>query len=154
MDELRELSKQPSLRETLSLLANWHKPLRPVLRRGLSSIKEESVDLQNLELELDRYYYQGILQSLSEEPEQENAERVKFLIQIELDRTNLLTSLRIGQTLKKEELLHLLLEGGRLTKDFFISLVGNLNFAEVSQRLESSHLAPVVKQWDRMGLTS
>ena len=154
MEELRELSKQPSLRESLSLLANWHKPLRPVLRRGLGSIKEESADLQNLELELDRYYYQGILQSLSEETEQENAEKVKLLIQIELDRTNLSTSLRIGQTLKKEELAHLLLEGGRLTKDFFIALVANMTLSEVSQKLETTYLSPVVRPWDRVGLTS
>ena len=153
-EELNELAKQPTLRDALSLLANWHRPLRPVLRRGLSSLKDEPVDLTHLEVELDRYYYQGILQSLAEEPEQENAEKVKLILQIELDRTNLLTSLRVGQTLKKEELLRLLLDGGRLTKDFFVSLVGNLHFSEVSQKLETTYLAPVVKRWDRTGLTS
>lgn len=154
MEELKELSKQPTLRETVSLLATWHRPLRPVLRRGLGSLREEPTDLRDLELELDRHYYQGILRTLSEEPDQENAERVRFLLQIEIDRTNLLTSFRLGQTVKKEELLHFLLEGGRLTKDFFVGLVGNVTPSEVGQRLEVTHLAPVVKGWDRALLSS
>ena len=152
-EELRELARQPSLKDTLGLLATWHKPLRPVLRRGLGSIKEEPADLQPLEVELDRYYYQGILQALTEEPA-ENADKVKYLIQIEVDRTNLLTSLRIGQSLKKEELLKLLLDGGRLTKDFFVATAASPNFSDVAQQMDWTYLAPVRRTWDKADLTS
>ena len=149
LEELSELSKQPSLRETLILLANWHKPLKPVLRRSLSSFKEEPVELRPLEYQLDHYYYEGILATLAEE-KGEDAALVRRYIQMEVDITNILTLLRLKE-LPKGELSALMIEGGFLGKAFLFSIAGNLKPMEVAQKFETTYLASAVKLWKSDG---
>jgi len=149
-EELTELSKQPSLRETLFLLANWHHPLKPVLRRHVGSIKEEPVDLRGLETGLDHYYYKGILDSLSEE-KGEDASLVKRVIQMEIDAINTLVLLRL-RDLPKGELSKTILNGGMLGKGFLLS-IANVRPAEWAQKFESTYLAKALRGWNGEALT-
>ncbi|MBI4437035.1 MAG: V-type ATPase subunit [Candidatus Omnitrophica bacterium] len=149
-EELKELAKQPSLRETVALLASWHHPLKRVLRRGLSSIKEESADLRTLEAELDYYYYSSILSSLVEE-KGEDAELVKRLIQMEVDITNILTLLRLTDV-PKGELSKFFIEGGMLGKGFLLS-IATVKPLEMTQKFEITYLAKVARSWKGESLT-
>ena len=144
-EELSELSKQPSLRDTLNLLSSWHKPLKRVLHRGLGTLKQEPVDLRELEAELDRYYYEGILLSLEEEAE--NTDLVKRFIQMEVDMTNILTLLRL-KDLSREQLLKFIIDGGFLGKGFLLLISGSLKPMEVMQKFEATYLATVVRSWN------
>lgn len=145
LEELSELSKQPSLRETVVLLATWRQPLKRVLRRNLASLKEEPVDLRGVEAELDHYYYEGILSALAEE-KGEDAVLVKKFIQIEIDTANVLSLLRLKE-LPRNELSRLLLDGGLLGKGFLLSLSANLKPVELIQRFEMTYLARVLTSW-------
>ncbi|MFH1858591.1 MAG: V-type ATPase subunit [Candidatus Omnitrophota bacterium] len=144
-EELKELSRQPLLRDTLALLSDWYKPLKQVLRRGLVSLRQEPADLQPLEAELDRYYYKGMLDSLSEE-ETEDALLVKKYIQMELDMTNVLTVMRLGDV-PRTTLSKYILEGGSLGKAFLFSISGKLRPAEWVQKFDVTYLAHAVRAW-------
>lgn len=144
-EELKELSKQPTLRDTLVLLANWHEALKRVLRRSLSSFKEEPADLRTLESQLDHYYYEGILAVLAEE-RGEDAALVQRYIQAEVDIANILSLLRLKE-LSRGELSALVIDGGFLGKGFLFSITGNLKPLEVIQKFETTYLSRAVKSW-------
>jgi len=148
-EELSELSKQPSLRETLMLLSNWHESLKRPLRRSLGSLKGDPVALQSVEAGLDHYYYEGILTSLAEE-KGEDAALVKKYMQIEVDTANILSLLRLSE-LSRGELSKFLIDGGFLGKGFLFSIAGNLKPMEVMQKFEFTYLSRVVKSWNPEG---
>jgi len=145
LEELSELSKQPSLRETVVLLASWHEPLKKVLRKNLSSLKQEPIDLSPLEAQLDQYYYGGILDALVEE-KGDDAILIRRYIQIEIDIANILLLLRL-QDLSRGELSKVIIEGGLLGKGFLFSIAGNLKPTEIIQKFEATYLAKVVRRW-------
>lgn len=151
MEELKELSRQPTLRDTFVLLSNWHDALKRVLRRS-ASLKEEPVALRGVESELDHYYYEGIFASLSEE-KGEDAALVKRVFQMEVDMANVLSSLRL-KDLSRSDLSKVLLEGGALGKGLLFSLAGPLKPTEIVQKFEFTYLSKVLKAWDaEKGLT-
>lgn len=145
LEELTELSKQPSLWETIILLANWHHPLKRVLRKSLPSFKQEPADLRVVEAQLDLHHYLGILLALFEE-EKEDALFVKRVIQMEVDMTNVLTLLRLSER-PRNELSGYLIDGGSLGRGFFLSLTGNLKPIEIVQKFETTYFSGVVKSW-------
>ncbi len=149
MEELSELAKQPTLRDTFVLLSNWHEPLKRVLRKNIGSLKGEPVDLRGLESELDHYYYEGILGSLSE-AKGEDAELVRRYIQMEVDITNILTLLRLKE-IPRNELGSYLMKGGFLGKGFLFPIAGGLKPAELVQKFESTYLAETLRAWNPKG---
>jgi V/A-type H+-transporting ATPase subunit C len=89
---LRELARQPSLRAVIDLMTIWQLPYATVLRR-VQPRAGAWPDLDQLELALNRFHYTSLQAILS----QGNGNKAVVLehLRTEIDRVNLITSLRL-----------------------------------------------------------
>lgn len=93
--DLRRLAQQTSVRATVDLLATWRHPYARPLLEAMPRYAERG-DLAELELALDRARYSAALAQLAELNDA-NANLVMESLRSEIDATNILTVIRLGE---------------------------------------------------------
>lgn len=93
---LARLAEQPDVKSVVNLLSSWFSPFAYPLRGALIKYSETG-NLLDLELPLDVYFYQKSFEELNKYGTDMNALLLKEFLQMEIDFTNILTSLRLSK---------------------------------------------------------
>jgi vacuolar-type H+-ATPase subunit C/Vma6 len=151
---LRELARQPGLRAALDLLTTWQLPYaRPL--RAIGARQGAVPDLDQLELALNQFHYQTLLEAVTGGGE--NRELVREQIQIEIDLLNLRATLRLARLPGANALLKqryppaetgsLLLPGGHLPPPRLAGLIAEGAGPEaVIQSLSDTRYGPPLQR--------
>ncbi len=142
---LAELARQPSLRAALETLVTWRTLYRRPIRVFLRSGKEE--DLASLEEQLERTYLLDALNGLERE---RRGERVlREWIGLQIDRVNLLTSLRgflgPGMVIRGEGAF---LPGGSLSPKLLSGAQQARERREAAERLQRTPYGRSLEGWE------
>jgi vacuolar-type H+-ATPase subunit C/Vma6 len=156
---LRELARQPGLRAVIDLMTAWRLPYARVLRQAQTHT-DVSSDLDHLELALNHFHYLSLWEALPPG----NGDQAILLpyLQIELDLTNIVTTLRlarmpgvatlVGQRYNTGDVRPLLLEAkGHLSVEQLANLVSEGNGVEgVVVGLSQTRYGPALQAgWQR-----
>lgn len=110
---LARLAEQPDIKGVVNLLSSWFSPFAYPLRGALANYSQ-SGELLDLELPLDVYFYQKSFEELSKYGTDMNALLLKEFLQLEIDFTNILTSLRLSKDVTSPDAaMKYFIEGGR-----------------------------------------
>ncbi len=108
--ELEALAGLADIREVVALAGTWGLPQAPAMRRGLVRYQETG-ELADLELALDRYYAQWAMQRLSKR--KANYQRARKVLGMQVDVLNLVIVFRAArENLPYDQSVDYFLEGG------------------------------------------
>ncbi len=118
---LIEMAKEKDVKGIIDLLATWGVSYAKPLTEHFSEYAR-TLNLANLELALDRFYYENALRSLRKESL--NVSFVKEVVRREIDFVNIMTLLRLTrEKVEAEEIEKFFIEGGKdITKEKFLTL--------------------------------
>ncbi|NIQ37778.1 MAG: hypothetical protein GTN81_04215 [Proteobacteria bacterium] len=91
---LKEMMRQPDVKAVIDLLITWNSEYYPPLQANLSELSATK-SLTNMEVALDRFYFERSLQALKNEEDHENSLIVMSFLRAEIDILNILMVLKI-----------------------------------------------------------
>lgn len=141
--ELEELAKARDLREVVNLLLTWRAPFRS----GLAQYEKTLADKGPLAADflLDGAYGRTVEASLPGGAD-ENTERVRFMLALEIDQKNVRTIFKLAESGDAERARPYLLEGGRLGAERLRELATSRTQEERLEKLRSTYLAPALRR--------
>ncbi len=93
---LKELMKQPDIKAVIDLLVTWNSEYYPPLQAKLSDLSATQ-SLTNMEVALDKFYFERSLLALKREEDDENSQIVRGFLRIEIDILNILMAMKIAE---------------------------------------------------------
>jgi V/A-type H+/Na+-transporting ATPase subunit C len=116
-----DMAKQADVRDAIDVMASLGIKYARPLTNAIKDYFKKDEDLFVLELALDKYYYQDVMEDLR--GRDRNAGLVRSLFVSEIDMRNLSTLMRIqGIGLDQYQILSLWIPGGTLSEDQFLGL--------------------------------
>ncbi|MBN2169562.1 MAG: V-type ATPase subunit [Actinobacteria bacterium] len=121
MDVLEDLIGKREIRDVISAMSNHGIKYARPLAGALNEYYDSEQDMAVLELVLDKYYYQSVMDSL--QSKDENVEIVRQMFVGEIDMRNISTLVRIrGLRLEDYEVTRFYIAGGSLSSGQFLYL--------------------------------
>ncbi len=140
--ELEELAKTRTLREAVNLLLTWRAPFRSGVAQYEKTLAGEGP--LAADFLLDSAYGRTVEASLPGGAD-ENTERVRHMLAIEIDQKNVRTVFKLAETQEADRARAYFLQGGRLGAERLRDLVTSRTQEERVEKLRSTYLAPAVR---------
>lgn len=150
---LQELADQTDMRATIDLMATWSISYSKPLTAEFANYQQK-LELQILELALDKFYYNNALAKLT--ARSLDTQLVREVITREIDLTNIMTLLRLTrEELAPEKKETYLLAGGRwLRQDILVALAQEQDTDDLINALGKSPYGKVLQEGWQLFLTS
>lgn len=144
---LKEMLRQPDVKAVIDLLVTWNSEYYPPLRAGLSDLSATK-SLTNMEVALDRFYFERSLQALKSEEDEENSQIVMGFLRTEIDVLNILIVMKIiSNQIPPAERGELFIKGGLEIKgEDFLSVASSRDMGEVFGRFANTSYGEVLNQ--------
>ncbi|HEB13051.1 MAG TPA: ATP synthase A1 subunit C [Actinobacteria bacterium] len=145
---LEELARQKDVRSCVNLMATWSIPYSKALTENYSAYTQD-MNLQPLELSLDKMFFEQSLRSLSRRSL--DACLVREVLMREIDIVNIMTLLRLTREgSPQKQKMELFLSGGKQVKErMFNELADHDDIADVISGLaKTSYKRPLARGWD------
>jgi vacuolar-type H+-ATPase subunit C/Vma6 len=88
------MMKQPDVKAVIDLLITWNSEYYPPLQAKLSDLSATKT-LTNMEVALDKFYFERSLQALKREEDDENSQIAAGFLRTEIDMLNILMAMKI-----------------------------------------------------------
>ncbi len=144
---LKEMMKQPDVKAVIDLLITWNSEYSPPLQAKLSDLSATN-SLTNMEVALDRFYFERSLQALKGEEDDENSQMVMGFLRSEIDLLNILMAMKIvGNQIPPAERGDLFIKNGLEIKgEDFLSAAASRDNDEVIAKFSNTSYGELLNQ--------
>ncbi len=144
---LKEMMKQPDIKGVIDLLITWNSEYYPPLQAKLSDFSATN-SLTNMEVALDKFYFERALSFLKRGLEDENFQIVVGFLKTEIDILNILMIMKIvGHQIPPAERGELFIRDGLEIKgEDFLSAASCRDIDEIFGRFASTSYREVLNQ--------
>jgi len=144
---LKEMMKRPDVKAVIDLLITWNSEYYPPLQAKLSDLSATK-SLVNMEVALDRFYFERSLQALKREEDDENSLIVMGFLRTEIDTLNILMAMKIvGNQIPPAERGALFIRGGlEVNGEDFLSAASSKDIDEVCGRYANTSYGELLNQ--------
>lgn len=144
---LKEMMKQPDVKAVVDLLITWNSDYYPPLQAKLSDLFATN-SLTNMEVALDKFYFERSLSFLKRGLDDENYRIVMGFLQTEIDILNILTIMKIvcNQVPPAERGELFIRDGLKIKGEDFLSAASARDMEEVFGRFANTSYGELLNQ--------
>lgn len=144
---LKEMVKQPDVKAVIDLLITWNSEYYPPLQAKLSDLSATK-SLTNMEVALDKFYFERSLRALKREEDDENSQIVMGFLRTEIDTLNILMAMKIvaNQIPPAERGDLFIRDGLEIKGEDFMSAASGRNINEVFERFANTSYRDILNQ--------